>query len=93
MLWQAFVEHEAHDEEDHEEEHEEDHDHAEHDHAEHSRAHMEAVYKGLVVLCGIYVFFLVERLMKIYSNSKSSKRRVSEEPTNHVIIISLTCGL
>ena len=84
MLWQAFVEHEAHDEEDHEEEH---------DHAEHSRAHMEAVYKGLVVLCGIYVFFLVERLMKIYSNSKSSKRRVSEEPTNHVIIISLTCGL
>ena len=84
MLCQAFVEHEAHDEEDHEEEH---------DHAEHSRAHMEAVYKGLVVLCGIYVFFLVERLMKIYSNSKSSKRRVSEEPTNHVIIISLTCGL
>ena len=84
MLCQAFVEHEAHDEEDHEEEH---------DHAEHSRAHMEAVYKGLVVLCGIYVFFLVERLMKIYSNSKSSKRRVSEEPNNHVIIISLTCGL
>ena len=84
MLCQAFVEHEAHDEEDHEEEH---------DHAEHSRAHMEAVYKGLVVLCGIYVFFLVERLMKIYSNSKSSKRRVSEEPTNHVIIRShrLTC--
>ena len=73
--FKAFVEHEAHDEEDDHDEAGAAHDHEEHEH--HEDAHLKAVFKGLVVLSGIYMFFLVERLMKMYSNSKSNaKRRV-----------------
>ena len=69
------MEHEAHDEEDDHGEAEAAHDHE--DHEDHEDAHLKAVFKGLVVLSGIYMFFLVERLMKMYSNSKSNaKRRV-----------------
>ena len=75
FFFKAFVEHEAHDEEDDHDEAGAAHDHE--DHEDHEDAHLKAIFKGLVVLSGIYMFFLVERLMKMYSNSKSNaKRRV-----------------
>ena len=44
----------------------------------HSHSHGDAVYKGLVALGGIYFFFLVERIMRMYSerNKKISKMKV-----------------
>ena len=64
LHWQALVPDDSHS-------HGDDDNHGSHD-------HNTAVYKGLVALMGIYSFFLIERLMKIYSTYKRRRniRRV-----------------
>ena len=51
------------------------HAHGDDDHHESHDGHRTAVYKGLVALAGIYSFFLIERIMKIYSTSKRRRNK------------------
>jgi hypothetical protein len=39
--------------------------------------HLAAVYKGFAILLGIYVFFIIESLMKIKSKNKIKVRKIA----------------
>ncbi len=54
-----------------------DHDHT-HGDGDHMESHSEGVYKGLGAVAGIYVFFVIEKIMQM-RRAKKEKRHIHEE--------------